>query len=286
MSATVTLEPWGSGDLPLLERLMGDPHMTEHLGGPESPDKLRERQGRYERLEGGDRMFKIVDVASGAGVGSVGFWTKEWRDEQVYEVGWMVVPEFQGRGIAVAATAQAIELAKRDDKHRFMHAFPNVDNAPSNAICRKLGFELLEACEFEFPKGHFMTCNDWRLGPARLRARPPVEGLAVCGRRFEVRESGSPSRRAAIVHAISSARPSTSVSRRPGDGRGLAASRRRDGSTGPRRSLEPEISAPVPSSAGARSHGICATCSVETRRDLSRKELRTALSDASALAPA
>jgi hypothetical protein len=25
------------------------------------------------------------------------------------------------------------------------------------------GFELLEACEFEFPQGHFMTCNDWRL---------------------------------------------------------------------------------------------------------------------------
>ena len=24
---------------------------------------------------------------------------------------------------------------------------PNVDNAPSNAICRKLGFELREACE-------------------------------------------------------------------------------------------------------------------------------------------
>ena len=33
MSATVTLEPWGSGDLPLLERLMGNPRMTEHLGG-------------------------------------------------------------------------------------------------------------------------------------------------------------------------------------------------------------------------------------------------------------
>ena len=74
----------------------------------------------------------------------------------------MVVPEFQGRGIAVAATAQAIELAKREDEHRSMHAFPNVDNAPSNAICRKLGFELLEACEFEYPKGRLMPCNDWR----------------------------------------------------------------------------------------------------------------------------
>jgi RimJ/RimL family protein N-acetyltransferase len=75
----------------------------------------------------------------------------------------MVVPEFQGRGIAVAATRQAIALARHDHKHRFMHAFPNMDNAPSNAICRRLGFELLGACEFEFPKGHAMTCNDWRL---------------------------------------------------------------------------------------------------------------------------
>ena len=167
VSTTVSLEPWGSDDLPLLERLMGDPRMTGHLGGPESPDKLRERQSRYEHLEGADRMFRIVDVASKQGVGSVGFWTKEWRDLEVYEVGWMVVPEFQGRGIAVAATAQAIELARRDAAYRLMHAFPNVDNVPSNAICRKLGFELLEACEFEFPKGHLMTCNDWRLDLTR-----------------------------------------------------------------------------------------------------------------------
>ena len=174
----MALEPWGGGDLPLLERLMGDPRMTEHLGGPEGADELLERQDRYERLDGGDRMLKIVDVASGAGVGSVGFWTKEWRGNQVYEIGWMVVPEFQGRGIAVTATARAIELARHDDKHRFMHAFPDVGNAPSTAICRKLGFELLETCEFEFPKGHFMSCNDWRLdlrrGVSGRRSRGPL----------------------------------------------------------------------------------------------------------------
>jgi RimJ/RimL family protein N-acetyltransferase len=163
VSVTVALERWGSGDLPLLERLMGDPRMTEHLGGPENSNKLRERQRRYERLEGADRMFKILDVASAVAVGSVGYWSKDWREDQIYEIGWMVLPEFQGRGIAVAATAQAIELARRDGGHRYMHAFPNVDNAPSNAICKRLGFELVEACEFEFPKGHFMTCNDWRL---------------------------------------------------------------------------------------------------------------------------
>src|SRR5262245_36434873 len=101
--------------------------MSEYTGGPETPEKLRVRQGRYESAEAGDRMFKIVDTASGAGVGSVGYWSKEWRDGAVYEIGWMVLPEFQGRGIAVAATAQAVERAECDDMLRFMHAFPSVD---------------------------------------------------------------------------------------------------------------------------------------------------------------
>jgi RimJ/RimL family protein N-acetyltransferase len=159
---SVRLEPWGEGDLPLLRRLMGDPAMTEHLGGPESEEKLVRRQARYELLDTG-AMFKIVDEASGEPAGSVGYWEKEWRDGTVWETGWMVVPELQGRGIAKEATRQAIDRARAERRHRFLHAFPSVDNGPSNAICRKLGFELLEECEFEFPRGHFMRCNDWRL---------------------------------------------------------------------------------------------------------------------------
>jgi hypothetical protein len=61
------------------------------------------------------------------------------------------------------ATALAIAVARSERKHRFLHAFPSVDNAPSNAICRKLGFTLVEECEFEYPPGSFMRCNDWRL---------------------------------------------------------------------------------------------------------------------------
>ena len=64
---------------------------------------------------------------------------------------------------AVAATALAIERARADGKHRFLHAYPSVENAPSNAICRKLGFELMEECDFEFPPGNQLRCNDWRL---------------------------------------------------------------------------------------------------------------------------
>jgi hypothetical protein len=42
----VRLEPWGAGDRELLDALLGEPAMTDHLGGPESAEKLADRQRR------------------------------------------------------------------------------------------------------------------------------------------------------------------------------------------------------------------------------------------------
>ena len=165
-AAGYRLEPFDEDDFPLVERLMGDPAMTEHLGGPESPEKLAERHARYMRRtgkEGVGRMFKIVDDGTGEPVGSVGYWERDWRGGKIWETGWSVLPEFQGRGIATIATAQVIERARAEGKHRYLHAFPIPENGASNAICRKLGFEFLEEVEFEFPPGHFAPSNDWRL---------------------------------------------------------------------------------------------------------------------------
>ena len=44
---SIHLEPWAEDDLPLLQALLGDPAMMEHLGGPETPEKIVERHGRY-----------------------------------------------------------------------------------------------------------------------------------------------------------------------------------------------------------------------------------------------
>jgi RimJ/RimL family protein N-acetyltransferase len=159
----VEIRPWSENDLSLLERLLGDPAMTEHLGGPESPEKLRERHQRYCQLSasGKGHMFVIVLKSSQAPVGSVGYWEKEWQGQTVWEAGWSVLPEFQGQGLGVAGTLAVIEHAKKEGKHRFLHAFPSVENGPSNSICRKAGFTMAGASEFEYPKGRFMLCNDW-----------------------------------------------------------------------------------------------------------------------------
>ncbi len=54
----VAIEPWGEGDLPLLERLLGDPAMMEHLGGPESREKIAARHARYLAIA--DPQFRIL----------------------------------------------------------------------------------------------------------------------------------------------------------------------------------------------------------------------------------
>jgi RimJ/RimL family protein N-acetyltransferase len=156
----VALQPWSEGDLPLLEKLLGDPVMMEHLGGPESLEQIRKRHQRYLHLPEPDHMFKIVWGTEA--VGSIGFWEKPWREQLVYETGWSILPAYQGRGLATKAGEALIARARLENRHRFLHAFPSVDNVPSNVICRKLRFTLLEALEFEYPPGHFMMCNDWR----------------------------------------------------------------------------------------------------------------------------
>ena len=96
-------------------------------------------------------------------VGSVGYWPREWADESVYETGYGILPEFQGRGLAVEAVRQCAERAARDGSRRWLHAFPSLQHAASNAVCRKAGFELVGECEFEYPPGTVLASNDWRL---------------------------------------------------------------------------------------------------------------------------
>jgi RimJ/RimL family protein N-acetyltransferase len=161
----VVIEPWTDADLPLL-RAQNTPEMTRYLGGPESEEKLLDRHRRYVE---GNEMFRVVLLPERVVAGSTGYWEKNWQGEDVYETGWAVLPEFQGRGIAAAAVRAIAAQAAAAGTRRYLHAYPSVDNGPSNAVCRKAGFELLGEYDFEYPPGHALRCNDWRLDLNGLR---------------------------------------------------------------------------------------------------------------------
>ena len=163
----VRLERWGAGDVELLTALNGDPEMMRHLGGPQTPEQIAERQARYVAPDepGMGRTLKVIEAGTDADVGWVGYWRHAWQDADVFEIGWSVLASAQGRGLATAAATQAIALARADDASLALHAFPAERNVASNALSRTLGFELIGPCELEFPAGSVMHANDWRLLP-------------------------------------------------------------------------------------------------------------------------
>ncbi|RKE21441.1 GNAT family N-acetyltransferase [Streptomyces sp. TLI_171] len=164
----IRLEPWSAAHLELLERI-NTPLMRRHVGGPETPGQLLRRHRRYLELPSrGGMMFAVL--ADRRPAGSIAFHRRDWQGAQVLETGWNVLPEFQGRGLAAAAGRAMIALLRAEaaadpSVPAVLHAFPAVDNTPSNALCARLGFTNAGPCAFEYPRrsGRFLRSNDWRL---------------------------------------------------------------------------------------------------------------------------
>lgn len=159
----VTLRPWAAGDRWLLD-MTNTPEMTTFLGGPESDEQLERRHRRYQQLDGPwpGGMFAVLDADTV--VGSIGFWEHVDAGGTVWETGWGVLPEHQRRGYARSAVEEICLLARDAGLHDTIHAFPSIENQASNDLCERCGFTLVGPSPFEYPKGHWMTCNDWVRG--------------------------------------------------------------------------------------------------------------------------
>jgi RimJ/RimL family protein N-acetyltransferase len=169
----IHLQPCSESALGLL-RQINTPQMLHHLGGPEPEEKLLARHRRYLVMPetGLGCMFAVLlgdDM-----VGNIAYHQRDWQGEQIFETGWTVLPRYQGRGVATAAgnalIALVAEAARQPNAPRHLHAFPSVENPPSNALCNRLGFTRLGACDFEYPagSGNLMHSNNWRLDLADL----------------------------------------------------------------------------------------------------------------------
>jgi RimJ/RimL family protein N-acetyltransferase len=150
-------------DLGLYERMRCDPVMMAELGGPLPidgvPDKLRRDVAAVERDE---YWVSIVGSDEGEPMGSVVLWSHDDHGELESEIGWMVLPEFQGRGVGKRATAALLLRARADGRWGDIHAYPGVSNAASNGICRSLGFTLLGVADVRF-EGRPLQVHHWRL---------------------------------------------------------------------------------------------------------------------------
>jgi RimJ/RimL family protein N-acetyltransferase len=162
----VALRPATLDDEWLTVALETDPRVMVELGGPWTADEARATHKR--RIGGihsdGYWWFAVQPVGQdgrvGEAVGTIGVWASDWEGEACSETGWMTLPEHQGKGFASAALEAILDRERSEHRWGDIHAFPGATNGPSNALCRKFGFELIGGGDADYAGRHFPV-NHW-----------------------------------------------------------------------------------------------------------------------------
>lgn len=166
----VTLRPWDDDGFAVLSG-QDSPAMTAYLGGPEGPERVAKRHERYLRLQN-ERIsapFTIRVAPDGVAVGSVVYWQTQYLDVPVYEIGWGVLPQFQGHGYGTRAVVLALAHAAAHGDRDTVWAFPRVDNPASNGVARSAAFVNGGTVDGEYPAGVAIRVNAWSFDLNALR---------------------------------------------------------------------------------------------------------------------
>lgn len=154
------------GDVDAYVRMRCDPAMMAELGGPRPREGIEEKVRRdVQDVASGASWIKMIIHGEGTPdsvAGTVTLWSHDVDGESFSEIGWMVLPEFQGRGLGKLAVRMVLEMAREEDRWGLVHAFPAVTNAPSNGICRSLGFRFVDEREVIFA-GQALRTNHWTI---------------------------------------------------------------------------------------------------------------------------
>jgi RimJ/RimL family protein N-acetyltransferase len=150
-------------DLALYEGMLTDPAMMSELGGPLAREGLEEKlRGIVDNVRTGKIWYFTIVPDGAAAAGTVCIWDHAWNGETISEIGWMVLREFQGRGLASEAVRLTLQRARSEGRWDLIHAFPGITNGPSNGICRKVGFRKMEELDIT-SWGGTLRCNHWVL---------------------------------------------------------------------------------------------------------------------------
>ncbi len=138
--ASIYLRPLDPArDAEALHAILGDDASCHYMGGPATASVIETQRLLAKWTDGTeDTSWAIVDAPDGAALGRV---TMIPRGERIWEAGVMVAPAMQGRGLATAALAEAIDIVFDKPAARRIYADIDPDNAPCIRAFEKLGFQ-------------------------------------------------------------------------------------------------------------------------------------------------
>jgi RimJ/RimL family protein N-acetyltransferase len=158
------LEVMTEEDVELRIRMETDPRLMSELGGPRPREDIERAHAKSLVLaaEGECWPMKVIPDGTDSPAGNVAIFRSAHDGEDIYEIGWMILPEFQGRGLASGAVGELLERARSERKFGRINAFPGVTNVASNRVCEKNGFTNVGEVDVEY-SGRPLRCNHWRI---------------------------------------------------------------------------------------------------------------------------
>ena len=155
MSACPTLEtenlilrPFKDDDVDDYFGVLDSPEVRRWLHIPESRDRSDAWQqmawfvGQWELR--GTGHWALEEKKSGQFVGRAGLHRPERHDWPGVEVGWLLHPDYWGRGYATEAGAVAVRYGFEDLQVDKLFSCILPENHRSQAVAKRLGFEFLE----------------------------------------------------------------------------------------------------------------------------------------------
>ncbi|WP_392667141.1 GNAT family N-acetyltransferase [Streptomyces sp. LN785] len=156
------------GDVDAYVRMRCDPAMMADLGGPLPREGMEDKVRRDARQAAADLAWLKMIVPDPATpdlvAGTVTIWSHDTDDGPISEIGWMVLPDFQGQGLGKRAVRTLLQQARDEDRWDIVHAFPATSNAASNGICRSVGFRFVSEAGVTFA-GQVLKTNHWVMAP-------------------------------------------------------------------------------------------------------------------------
>ncbi|MER6453663.1 GNAT family N-acetyltransferase [Streptomyces sp900105245] len=151
-------------DVDAYVRMRCDPVMMADLGGPQSREEMAAKVRRDAEQAAADLAWLKMIVPDPATPEVVAGTVTLWSHDTVSEIGWMVLPEFQGQGLGKRAVRALLEQAREENRWGVVHAFPATGNAASNGICRSVGFRFVSVTDMPFA-GQIFKTNHWSMDP-------------------------------------------------------------------------------------------------------------------------
>ncbi|MEE9315056.1 MAG: GNAT family N-acetyltransferase [Rhizobiaceae bacterium] len=144
------LRNWHEGDLPAFHRLLSDPKIMELFPLKRTLEECVERMAFYQKAyDEGDYWWASIELKETSEVvGIAGLLKLDYEEgtrHAEYEIGWRLVPEMWGKGLATEAATGWMNYAFDTLNQETIIATAVHQNAGSIAVMKRLGM----SCEIE-----------------------------------------------------------------------------------------------------------------------------------------